>query len=154
MLKSKLITKHKTLPFPSFSSPCSHPFLVHPWRIFFLRLLDSLPLLSETPGTQKLVQGSPNYLQAPKCCQRWRKLRYLVNVTLITWIKITYIPNKQFSILARNPKSTHSEKPFHLRKNSTFPLTTRWSITFSTTNSSTSWASFFDLPPCFLPIST
>lgn len=48
---------------------------------------------------------------------------------------------------------THSEKPFHLRRYSTFPFTTRRSRTFSTTysssSSSTTSSTFFLL--CFLP---
>lgn len=47
---------------------------------------------------------------------------------------------------------THSVNPFHFRKNSTFPLTIRWSKTFSTTNSSGSSTSFFAFVFCFLPM--
>lgn len=48
---------------------------------------------------------------------------------------------------------THSVKPFHFKKNSTFPFTRRWSMTFSTTNSSgSSCVSFRFLGFCFLPM--
>lgn len=51
-------------------------------------------------------------------------------------------------------QATHSVNPFHFKKNSTFPLTIRWSSTFSTTNSSGSScvSSESFLPFCFLPM--
>ncbi len=85
--------------------------------------------------------------------------RQPIHATKMTMDKSIAQPHTREALPAQRgqeSQATHSVNPFHFRKNSTFPLTIRWSSTFSTTNSSgsscVSWESFLPLVFCFLPM--